>query len=341
MAFVYAASYFGSMVLFDHPPSVEYSAPFPSFFLALDHIPIENYKPIQKNLLLVDTAIFAEGVGDTEAAGKWAELGFGDRPSEAGLELLQPFVWLAIAPKVLAEEYKAVIQRARSISTIPVNASEDSLEALSLRPEDRSRVRAILSDPRRIEMSLQIGLVPLAFRLATVRFGRHVLREIEEISNYVDTLTGTGAAEWKEATNLMRTIMLNEMDWKELHGEVQEYYNKKRVALGILCFLGAILGAPDRQSLASQLALARDLEKLFETKPSIRYKIILPFFQRYWENAISSGGTTFRTSAKYTRRSYDEAISKGVHVRLKELFKSMVFCSGLSLPDDLHDWLNI
>jgi hypothetical protein len=340
LGFLHAAGYFGNMVLFGRPPNVGYSAPVPGFFLALDNISVESYKPIQKNLLFIQTAVFAEGVKDTEAAGRWAKLALDIAPSETGSGLLQPFIWLAIAPAALANEYKDVIQRARSISTPAINQTVNSLEAQNIQPEDCSPDSGILSEPRRIEMSLLFGAVPLAFRLATLRFERDVSTDIEAVNNDVETLTGIGDVEWKEAATLMKSILSNDTPWKQLHARVQTHYSRNHVAFGILYFLGAILSAPYQQSLALQIALARDLEKLFETKLSIRFKIILPFFERYWSNATTSRSTIFRTSAAYARKSYDEAVLKPVSVRLKELFQSMVFCIGLSLPVDLQKWLD-
>jgi hypothetical protein len=69
-------------------------------------------------------------------------------------------------------------------------------------------------------------------------------------------------------------------------------------------------------------------------------KILLPFFEAYWDNAITSASASFRTAAAYTRRSFELAVAAPARVRLKELFKSMVFCLGLSLPADLRSWLD-
>ena len=340
VAFLHAGGYFGNMALLDRPPNAGYSAPEQGFFLALDRIPVEKPKPIQKSLLYVHTAMFAEGVQDTEAAGRWAGLALDNGPEETGHEVLRPFIWLAVAPAVLAGGYRDAVERARSVSAAGSAPSEDSLEALNVKPESRSRIRGIFLDPRRTELSLMFGVVPLAFRLATIRFERDVSTEVEDIRKHIETFAGAGAAEWREAAGLMKSILSDGKPWRTLHAEAEVHYRESHWSLGILCFLGSILSAPERQSLATQIVLARDLGKLFKANPSIRFKIIQPFFERYWNNAITSGSTDFRTAAAYTRRRFDEAVSNPVSIRLKSIFKSMVFCVGLPLPSDQQDWLD-
>src|SRR5207245_10733393 len=105
-------------------------------------------------------------------------------------------------------------------------------------------------------------------------------------------------------------------------------------------FLGSLLSAPLKQSLHSQIAFAKDLERVFAMSPSIRHKLIEPFFVRFWGDATNRGSTDFRTSAAYTSKSYSEVADSPEVVRLKKVFASMVFCLGLSLPEDLKNWLD-
>ncbi len=340
LAFLHATAYFGNMAIFARPPKNDYAVPAPGFFLATNRIPSEMYQLTKNNHLLIETALFAEGVGQTEAAGEWARLAL-DGTSGEGSDVLQPFIWLTVAPALLGDEYVDALNRARSMATPTAAPSEQSLEELGIQPQDRLRLRTILSDQRRIELALLFGFVPLAVRLATVRFDHDVSTEIGKIKTHLDSLSGKDAESWKEAGTLLKSILSDAgQSARSLHERASQCYSENHAALGVLCLLGSILLAPERQSLATQVSLARDLEKLFGTNPSIRYKILLPFFENYWESVTTSGTAIFRTAASYTRRSLDEARTHPVQTRLKAVFKSMVFCIGLSLPSDLKDWID-
>jgi tetratricopeptide (TPR) repeat protein len=332
LAFLHAAGYFSSMVIFGSPPNADYEAPEPGFFLNTFRFRPETYMISQNRLLYFHTAMFAEGVQDTDAAWRWAKLALGGNSSEVESDLRRPFVWLTIAPAILAGDYGYAIEKAYS-TLVPVSSTNDSGNS----PAPPSVAPEILARGP-LEVSLILCFVPLAFRLATVRFDREISVDLEAVNRCVEGLSGD-ADEWKEAARLVKSILSNTVPWREFFQAGGKHYSENHVTLGALCFVGSILSAPEGQSLYSQIDLARILDKLFETRPSIRYKILLPFFQKYWDSAITSGSATFRTSAEYTRRNFDEAVASPVRVRLKEIFKSMVFCIGLSLPSNLRNWL--
>jgi len=107
-----------------------------------------------------------------------------------------------------------------------------------------------------------------------------------------------------------------------------------------LASLASVWDSPVLQSLVSQIGLARNLEQVFKISPSIRARFVAPFFTLYWQRAISSNPEQFRTSAAYTQKVYIEVASLLPLVRVKKLLNTMVFCTKLSLPDDLRAWLD-
>jgi hypothetical protein len=345
LAFLHAAAYFGTMAVLGKPPmgnneKEDYAAPAPGLFLATDRIPRELYQPIKNNHFLIQAAMFAEGVGHTDAAGKWAKLALDEGSAARGANLLKPFVWLTLAPVLLSDEYIEAVERARSIAAASV-PDKDELDEIGIQVESRPRVQSAFSDQRRFEMSLILGLVPLAFRLCTVRFERDISSDIEAVASHLNSIVGPEAALWKEAAMLLTLILSKDpQPWRQLHDQGSEYYRENRAAFGILSLLGSVLVAPELQSLATQIKLAMDLERIFGTKPSIKHKILYPFFEKYWDKAITNGSTSFRTAAVYTRRSFNEARMNPAHAKLKVVFRSIVFCTGLSLPRDLQDWLD-
>lgn len=344
LAFLHAAAYFGTMAVFNKPPITnkreDYTAPAPGLFLATDRIPMELYQPTKNNHLLIQIAMFAEGVGHTEAAGKWASLALDNASTVSAGDLLKPFIWLTIAPSLLSGEYINALDRARSMAgtTVP---SEQELEAIGIQPGDHPRIQQVFSNKQRFELSLIFGVVPLAFRLCTVRFERDVSADIEGIATHLGSIVGPGASDWKEAATLLVLILSkNEQSWRQLHDRGNKYYRENRIAFGILSLLGSVLFSHEARSLVTQIKIAMDLERIFGAKPSIKYKILSPFFEHYWDKVIANGSAAFRTAAAYTRRSFDEARSNPVQTRLRAVFRSMVFCIGLSLPNDLRDWLD-
>lgn len=346
LAFLHAAAWFGTMAVLGKPPNSssgdeDYVDPAAGFFLATDRIPSELYQPIKNNHFLIQTAMFAEGVGHTEAAGKWAKLALDGGSAASGTELLKPFIWLTIAPALVSNEYIEAVERARSMAAAAI-PGEDEFDKVGVRQADRPRVQRVLSDQRRFELSLILGLVPLAFRLCTLRFAQDISSDLSRLATHLNSIDGPDAAQWKEAAKVLTTVLSGtDQSWRQLHSQGSQYYRENRAGLGIVSFLGSVLFASEQQSLATQIKIAMDLEKIFGTKPSIQQKILYPFFEKYWGNAIDSGSTCFRTAAAYTRRSFDAARAKPVRSRLKAVFGSMVFCIGLSLPPDLRDWLGL
>lgn len=128
--------------------------------------------------------------------------------------------------------------------------------------------------------------------------------------------------------------------WKQWHDEIAPLFASSRVALGFLASLESVLTSPLLQSLGSQVGLARNLEQTFKISPSIRAKFVAPFFTRYWQGAVLSESVQFRTSAAYTQKAFSEAASLPPLVRVKKLLTTMVFCTNLSLPEDLRAWLD-
>lgn len=344
LAFLHAAAYFGTVAVLGKPPvsdvgNEDYGVPAPGLFLATDRIPVELYEPIKNNQFFIQTAMFAEGVGHTEAAGKWATLALSSSAT-IGADLLRPFTWLTIAPSLLSDEYIEAVERARSMAVGAV-PGEHEFDQIGVRPEARPRIQRIFADQRRFEMSLILGLVPLAFRLSTLRFERDISSDLARLATYLNSIDGRDAAQWKEAATLLTVLLSkNEQSWRQLHSQGGHYYRENRVGLGIVSLLGSSLFASAQQSLVTQIKIAADFEKVFGTMPSIQQKILYPFFEKYWDDVVNHDSACFRTAAAYTRRSFDEARSKPVRSRLKAVFSSMIFCLGLSLPPDLRDWLD-
>ena len=187
---------------------------------------------------------------------------------------------------------------------------------------------------------LLFSLVPIALRLATLRFDRDITQELVAVTSAMEQLSPEPDDPWKQGAQFLRSMFSGEKTWEQWHDEIAPLYASNRWALGILASLASVLDSPLLQSLASQIGLARTLEQAFKISPSIRGKFVTPFFTRYWQRAIVSDFTQFRTSAAYTQKAYSEAANLSPLIRVKKLLATMVFCTNLILSEELKAWLD-
>lgn len=339
LAFLHAAGYFSGVSLWGKVLNPDYVAPKPGLFLALDNMPVEKYQPIQDDLLLLRTAMFAEGVGQTSAAAKWAKIALDQARKQPGADMLQGFGWLPIPDAVMRDNYSEAIQLAYAISQLRA-PDAPSLRTFEVGTADEAQIQQMYSPRRMIERGLLFGLVPVTFRLATLRFDRDINGDVGVVVSILEQLSSEVDNEWRKSAALIKLIFFGQRTWRELQTEGDRYYTEGPGAFGIMSLLGSLLASPLKQSLYLQIKVAKDLEQLFKVSPSIRHSILEPFFVRFWMDAVSQGSTEFRTAAAYTSKSYAEAASGPTPKRLKRIFASMVFCTGLSVPEDLKTWLD-
>ena len=70
-------------------------------------------------------AMFADGVGDINAAGRWTKRALRKVPNEGGLStLVQSFSWLSVAPDLLSNDWQAVFETAELILGLPAIAKD-------------------------------------------------------------------------------------------------------------------------------------------------------------------------------------------------------------------------
>ena len=339
LAFLQAAGFFSGMSLWGKITDPNFVIPKPGLFLALDNIPVEKYQPIQDGLLLLRTAMFAEGITNTAAAAKWAARAFTEAQRQSGADLLDSFAWLPIPHFIETGAYDQAVQCAYSLSKRKA-PDEASLKTFELNEQDRKRAEEFFTGPKVIDRVFLFCLVPIALRLATLRFDRDIAGELTAVTSALDHLSPEPDDPWKQASQFLRSIFSGEKTWRQWHDEIAPLYASKRVALGILASLASVLDSSLLQSLGSQIGLARNLEQAFKISPSIRAKFVAPFFTRYWQGAVLSDSEQFRTSAAYTQKAFSEAASLPPLVRVKKLLTAMVFCTNISLPEDLRAWLD-
>lgn len=338
LTFLHIAGYLSGMSLWGLAPRPDYVKPTVGMFLALDNMPVERYQPLQDGLLFLRTAIFAEATGHTSDAARWAKRAFSEARRQTGADMLLSFLWMPIPDAILRDNYAEALQQAFEMSVLkpPVPASAATFE---VKPEEQGKLELMYTPTKMLERAFLFGLVPMAFRLATQRFDQDVSSEVESMVKLTEHAPAQVRNDWEKAGEIFERTFLNETSWQDCLADVDRFYSEGQIAFGILSLVNSLDGAPIKQSLTNQVRLAKDLTACFKNSPSVYCKIVTPFFVRFWRNAIESESIIFRTSAAYTRKSYEEALKEPIGLRLKKILSSMVVCVGLPLPNDLRLWL--
>jgi hypothetical protein len=341
LLFLQAAGFFSGMSLWGKITEPTFAIPKPGHFLEFYNMPVEKYQRIQDGLLLLRTAMFADGVLNTAASAKWANRAFEEAQTQPGSELLNSFAWLPIPHLLETAAYDQAIKLAYALTKRKI-PNDASLKVFEFGEDIRKRTDEFFTEPRIFDRTLMFSLVPIAFRLATLRIDRDITADLDVVTSTLEQLSPEPDSPWKQAAQFLRSAFSTKKTWMQWHDEIAPLYASKQVALGVLASFASVLDSPVLQSLVSQIGLARNLEQVFRISPSIRAKFVAPFFTRYWEKAVQSSPEQFRTSAAYTQRAYSEAASVPPLTRVKKLLATMVFCTNLNLSDmaeDLRAWL--
>ncbi len=339
LLFLHVAGYFGAMAFSGSPPSASFAIPRRGMFLATDNIYEEAYKPVQRSLLFIRMAMFADGVGDMNAARVWTRRALQLSPNEVGLPtLVQSFSWLSVAPDLLANDWQAVLQTAELILQLPA-IPKDTFNEIDI-PDGTDRAEASeIGQTALRDRGINKAVFPLVVRLATLNLSGPITNELSEVSKLLSARTREKDDIWHEVSGLIEGVFSSDPDWKSLYEHVAKYYGEGRIGLGMIAMVGCILYPPVKQSLAFQVSFAQTLAKLFPKRSSIWREIVEPLFLAYWRRAALAGEVVFRTSQSYVNRRLDE-VSGGNHgSRLRRLLREMVFCVGLNVPDADRSWL--
>jgi hypothetical protein len=335
IAYLHASGYFASMSLFGSPPTSGYTIPEPLFFLASGSSRT-GYLTVQEPLLFLRTAMFAEGLGAAAICYEWAKMA--DRPDARDIELLKILNWLPIAHLVLTDDYLAALEVAKSIATIDERRLATGFGSTD--NEQRSAVVAPQSPKHKASHALLLGLTPVAFRLARRLLEEDVAESVRSVASYLSAIDDKDLEEWRDAAPLLSdTFAVDGSSWKDLHNQGSQLVERGSIAPALISFLGSCLKAPLKQSVVTQIWVARYVQKLFPVQRSIRNSVLLPFYERFWDVAIERQPEVFRTSPQFTRRRLEQALSCEPDDRPKSLLNAMVFCLGVTPPDDLDAWL--
>jgi hypothetical protein len=342
LLFLHTAGYFGSVALTGSPPNASFESPRRGMFLATDNVSADLYKPVQHSLLFMRLAMLADGVGNAVAASLWAKKALEGFPGESGVPaLVQMFAWLQVTSALLIQDWRTPVEITEVIRQAQPISSK-SLEEIGIASDfDPERLaKAEIAAAAVKDRIFHHTVVPLVFRLATLRFDHDITAELKEVTNLFRQASKFKADEWEEAANLVNRVFDDGTNWTDLYKEVNRYNAAGRPGFGAIADVGCILGSPLVQSLAFQIQLAETLEQIIAKRSSMWKVILEPFFLSYWKATSTRGDFAFRTAASYTQRRVAELSMMQPGRRLRPIFREMAFCLGWSPSDERQAWLD-
>lgn len=329
LAVFHTVIYFSSMALFGSTSGINgFVPPTQCRFLSLHTVDATAFKPAQKSFIQMRMAMLAEGLGDVEAVGKWSDESLKVASSIREAETINSLAWLSIAPALLEGAYG----KAASAALMMANA---------VLPE-RSAVASMLQQvPTAQAATALLNLsLPLAFRLATLRTQAGLQSQIEAA---IDQIAGALPADsqYSGFVSALRSVFVENLSWEELKRRSDKLMPQvNETGSAFVYLIGAASRRPLPGALSLQVWLAREMEKLLPTHRTMREKLIHPFFRGFWLNTLDSDAHQFRTAEAYTRRVIESASSTESGINVRSLLSSMAFCLGVTLRDDLKEWLS-
>jgi hypothetical protein len=181
--------YLSSMAYFRRAPNVRnYEAPKQGRFLGLDDVDTKTFVPAQKAFVRIKMAMFAEGVGKTAAAGKWAVEALGVADEIAGAKTIYSLAWLDIAPEIVQDNYSEAVRMALVMADSRSPGAAALEEDGFKEPGERQRIQELLEDPRKETMGMMLLAVSLVCRLATLQLKG---ASTEEISTGIESVSSS------------------------------------------------------------------------------------------------------------------------------------------------------
>jgi hypothetical protein len=322
LAFFELATYLSSVALNGTPPpNWQNVTPQVGRFLGLDNVDVTRFLQEQEDFLRIRMAMFAEGVGDTTAAGSWIDEVFSVATLPDAQNVTSAFAYLGIGPALQNEDFlKAIHLGLKYAAVVPTGNPSSQLGGS----------QADLA----LRTGLIKGLVPVALKLATLALrGSNVANAVDSTAH---TLTIQG---YRIVGSAVQDLLADGKTGAELHEHGRAEMARGSYAAGMILILASSMRSSLEQALHSHIWLARQLENAFERVPSLVRHVEVPFFQAFWTQAVAQQGQKFRTSSAYTSRSIADAVNHPDQAGIKQLFRAMAFCLGTDLTEDAKQWV--
>lgn len=330
--------YLSSIAFFKKPPDVpNYQPPRQGAFLGLDQIDVRKFLPAQKGFLKMKMAMFAEGIGRTPNAGKWALEALSIADETPGARTIYSLAWLAIVPEILQNDFKKAAQLALLMADSRSPSAAELEQGGYKEPGAKQQMQEFLNSPQKsMTATIFLGLAA-ACRLATLKLTGAT---DADISGAIEDIVKSKPEDLRiqNIATALKASFLEEHDWRELRARGRAVINTE-AAIGFVYYVGSALKRPLAQALNMQVWLADKGTKLSGGFPSLQSRFLWPFFGAFWSHVVATEAEQFRTAEKYTRSRVDDfAMDVSLH-GVKRLLESMAFCLGVDLSDEAKEWL--
>lgn len=302
------------------------------------------YDPNREWVLAGQLALFAAALDNDDGAAAWALRAVDVGRITQGGEIsgaLKPF---AITQAILDQRYLDALELAvgalEAIASSVAKPQDQRPAWWPSPPRALSKLDSQEADIVSAEIALMLGLVPIAFGLATAW-----LNDPERTAEMAATVAkrcselaqGPKPSQlWSRAADVIVKALASDASAYEL-SKLGGQVARDSSALQMICYLGALLRARPENALRLQLTIVPFLEK--NLKGHGAYKsIVVPFVCQYWENKLRNSGFYFRQPSM-TLQLLIGIETKPVRRYVRSLLK-LIARSLAYIPDRLEsDWL--
>ena len=337
------AAYYSGVAL-NGRPQAGHVEPTQGLFLGSSSEAPGAFRSTQLPYVCLRLAMYAEGIGDSASAARWALKGmeYAEIHRDA-LPAVRASQWMGLADSLMRNDFRRVAEIAIAMATIelPTQAHVDSLgqagEALST---VRSMLEANLTPQARLSVLL-LPVISSTLKLALLKLDSAVSPINETVIEDAIQQLETIPAAYPSAEPYIPTLLVSlqgDANWEELHRWSVDSAARAEYLCTFVYMIGTILRAPLRESLYAQIWLVREMEKGFRSYQAIIREVAAPFFIRYWERACDRSGFQFSVRPSYARQQVES--TERSFPGLRRLLKEMRFCLGTPLPDEVMAWLD-
>ena len=250
-------------------------------------------------VIAAQLATLAAALGDDEGAATWAlravEMG---RTAQGG-EISGALKLFALTQAILDQRYLDAFELAVGATAAVVSSAtrpQEQQPSGLLPPKSLSELSASDLEALSIETVLFMGLVPIAFGLATTW-----LDDAESAGEAATSAAarcrelahGTNSPEmWNQAADAVVRAFSTGASMDELK-ELGEQFASISTSLQITCYLGAMLRARPEHALKIHLIIIPLLESRLRDQGAYR-RVVVPFLRRFWENKLEQSPFYFR-----------------------------------------------
>jgi hypothetical protein len=342
----YVCSYFSVMARYGKLPEgmTEAEPPRRGVFNDIDPSMAELYESDKEWLIAAQLATFAAALGEDQGAATWALRAVEMGRTAAGGEISGMVKRFALTQAILDQRYLDALELAVGAMAALVSSvtrSQVQLPPTLLPPKSLTELSASDLEARSIETVLFMGLVPIAFGLATIwlddagsaaEVATSMATRCRELAEDTDS-----PDRWNQAADVVVRAFNTGASMDELK-ELGEKFVSISASLQITCYLGAMLRARPEHAIKVQLTIIPLLESRLGNEGAYR-RVVVPFLRRFWENKLEQSPFYFQAPQRTLGVVKGTKITPA-NLAVRQLFEEVSRSLGYTPDADERRWLN-